>query len=300
MHNNFIMKIPYYQFILLYYNLTSVTSFKYQQNSFKSSKIFEIISIWQICQIAFNVCFILQYPITLEFLFEHDAVDYKKVSMFSFIVMYFDNFSKQTVAAILISILFYKRRSFLHFLNKCQDQEITGNSKKRLIHKVQVNSAIAFIFGMFILIFCYYLLMKKSFIHFIICIFLVYPFVSFVSFCSFVKNSEAFLVELLCSFNEDLVQFLHKKNFDGVEYHRLVIRYQNIMEINEAFNKIFGTTLTLVICAILSMLTCHVSKLTVMSNAMLIWDYLVLSRSSDCDIISKLRLHSFHRSKSAT
>lgn len=254
------MKIPFHQIILFYYNFTSITSFKYQQNSFKSSKIFEIISVCQICQIAFNVCFILQYPATLEFLFEHDAVDYKKVSMFSYIVMSFDNFSRQTVAAVLISIMFYKRGSFLHFLNKCQEQEITENSKKRLIHKVQVNSVIAFIFGFCITTFFYILIMRKSFIHFMICIFLVYPFVSFVSFCSFVKNSEAFLVELLSSFNEDLIEFLHKKHFDGVEYHRLVIRYQKIMTINESFNKIFGTALTLAICAILSMMTLHVSS----------------------------------------
>lgn len=87
----------------------------------------------------------------------------------------------------------------------------------------------------------------------------IYPTFVLIGFNTFMKIFETFFTFLLKDFVNDLKMLQNRAIIDINEYETIVMKYQNIFNLNQEFNEAFGKQITTVVSGDISLAVMAVS-----------------------------------------
>lgn len=187
---------------------------------------------------------------------------FSTVSIFSSNVFLGVTNSNQILAIFLGIMQWWKRNEILNFLNSIIVVHIDSKSKLKL-EKMIVRSCTSIMIYFIVIYIINANLFKVSLLGVLGLYVLTYTILVIVCYASFLKNFETLFIIMLESFEKTLKIFLKKPSFDTVEYQRLLKYYQNILKLNDDFNKLFAPQNTMFIFLAAFSLVCLVRNVII-------------------------------------
>lgn len=233
--------------LLKIHNLTGVSSLEYKNHKFSVS----------IPLIGFNILNLVGIFVTRRWLHGNEAI-YDKILVDTFppqeesrFLRNFYTTSYQLIhllaaSSILINII--RQKKIAKLLNVCIKIKMSEKLLKRLQLNVTISSYLI-LFYFFIDCFIQYVLYyQKNFLAFTFYYVELFPYTIMLSSLIATKNFEIFLSAAF----EQILSELNKTNWNTLAYKRqllrLVYKYQQLSEICEGFNEVFGSQLTYMTC----------------------------------------------------
>ena len=246
-----------YHWLIILNNIAGFTCIKFpNRNRWKESKILKYYSLIKIIFLII-ILFIFAYSIDIrKNILKPDAFHLKYFSNLTKIVLlitvqYFN------VCGILILIIHYKRRKqIIKFLKIIDEFKLKDVSKKKL-QKLQIlNTILNFIlFTTGNLLRLFRLMKNDRFLSYVIWLILFQPHLTIILVLSFFANFQQFIIISLIEVNENLENFVMKKENLKKSLTNLV-KIENFLE---AFENIFGLQLTLITVNCIFSITGNVS-----------------------------------------
>lgn len=180
--------------------------------------------------------------------YKNIIINLQGYSVFSMIILYSATHLTNLLAFSLVATQIFQREKIKNLIENVIDKLEASKFCDHLESAVFANCAILFIYFWVIYVLQVSIAMKISLVSILGGFFIIYPYFVFFGFLSIVRNFEALVAALLKDFEIKLNRTSTMKSSDD-SFGKLLQEYQDIYNLSNEFNRLFGAQLTMLFCS---------------------------------------------------
>lgn len=261
-----------YSFVLFLCNLSGILCYKFRRNVLELSNSMALINALKIILII-SVSFFVSFSENIrERIFISELVNLKGYSKFSKLVIVSYPFLSYIFAIYLNIVLMSNRKIIFEFMRRCYEILSRENFDELMKLSSKYGAAVS---ADTLVVILFQIIATINFTVFasVLTVVLCFPIFVLLMFLGMTRIFGKYFLKLLEDFKHELQRFLEKKFFDSQMCRNLMIKHQQIYDLNQDFNKIFGVQLTMLTCGFAFMLTMHVSSYLTKFNVKLFFEF---------------------------
>lgn len=238
------------RFTLICYNVSGVSSIKMKNNIFEVSKFYAVLNPL-VMILAFASSLYVTFTASIH-LMVNDTItaSFDFYSSLSIIVTVANAYLIKLFAIILTFLQLSKHRNGVELLNDC-NQSLKDNKSADVLLQ-QSKKIMVCCISIFTVVFIAFTCATTNWtvLSFVLGLLWSFPCVTLLVFMIFTKHLGMLLTTLLKGFRKDFKKLRNRTNFDENANDKLMRDYQNIYDLNQEFNKVFGFQLTMLTCCL--------------------------------------------------
>lgn len=248
--------------ILPVYSFLGILSIKCDGNKFTTSRFHAVFNLLKMPLVLIFAFFLIRNEGWREEVFRSGYdIQYRGSAFLIFIALVTSEMVQ--VTSLIICVIFFLRRfKITEFINRASELDIEGKYVEKLTQSWRRNFLL--LNCMFWIIAIVQFVTRSQLTLFALVGFsiLLHTYIVVPSILSLMKTFETFFLVCLKDFKHRLTVSMEIADFDRKAFHKLIKRYQNIFELNQEFNRLFGAQVTLMTCCVAIMTTFQVSIFT--------------------------------------
>lgn len=247
------------RFALLFFSMTGVFNFKYENNVLKLSKFVMVYNIVATPLAAIFFYLLMTSSFLQDIVFDNEKIGFDQISRFTLGLMIFDNFFIHFASLGSCVVQLWKRNYVFKFLNEVNElHSFLDDGLKEVFQKHATRNTLIASFLCTTYVLVQFSTCKISAVTFVFSFLLSRPYLLAYGYLAFIKTFEAFLVVLLQDFDMKLKKFLETTEFNLEDCQRLMTNHQRVHRLSEEFNSNFGFPMTMFTCFYTCITTLHV------------------------------------------